>query len=77
MVLDLALDWADRPHVLVAVRALQVASPFLLDWALVGIADGFHALDFVELAAEIVALDIFIQEHGSLLGKGNCGQSGD
>jgi len=64
VVLDLALDWADGPDVLVIIGAFQVAAPFLLDWTLVGSAHGLHALDFVEFTAEVVALDIFIKVHG-------------
>jgi len=77
MVLDLALDGTNGPDVLVAVGTFQVATPLLLDGSLVGGADGLHALDFIEFAAEVVALDILVQEHGSLLGHGDSGQGGD
>ena len=78
MVLDFALDWADGPDVLVAVGALEVASPLLLDGSLVGSAHGLHALDFVELAAEVVALCLLVKEHSvALLGHGDSGQGGD
>ena len=60
MVLDFALDGANGPDVLVAVGALQVAAPLFLDGALVGSAHGLHALDLVELAAEVVALNILV-----------------
>ena len=77
MILDLALDGANGPDILVLVGAFQVATPLLLDGSLVDGAHGFHALDFVELAAEILALDILVKHHCTLLGHGDRGQGGD
>ena len=77
MVLDLALDRADRPHILVLVGALQITAPFLGEWALVGGALWLHALDFVEFTAEVIALNGLVKEHGISLGHGNSGQGGD
>ena len=77
MILDLALDWANGPDVLVLVGTFQIATPLLLDGALVDSANRFHALDFVEFAAEILALDILVKHHCTLLGHGDRGQGGD
>jgi len=77
MILDLALDWANGPDVLVLVGTFQIATPLLLDGALVDSANRFHALDFVEFTTEVVALDILVEEHGTLLGHGDSGQGGD
>ena len=77
MVVDLALDGTNGPDVVVVIGTFQVAAPLLLDWTLVGSANGLHSLDFVELSAEVVALDILIKEHHTFLGKGNGGQGGD
>jgi len=77
VVLDFALDGANGPDVLVLVGTFQVATPLLGDGTLVDGADGFHALDFVELAAKILALDILVKHHCTLLGHGDRGQGGD
>ena len=77
VVLDLALDGTNGPDILVAIGTFQVATPLLLDGALVGGADSLHALDFVEFTTEVVALDILVEEHGTLLGHGDSGQGGD
>lgn len=77
MILDLALDWANGPDVLVLVGTFQIATPLLLDGALVDSANRFHALDFVKFAAEILALDILVKHHCTLLGHGDRSQGGD
>jgi len=42
------LDGSDAENVLVSIGALQVASPFLLDWPLVGSTFGGYTFDFFE-----------------------------
>ena len=65
------LDWSDRPDVCVTIGAWKVTSVFLLDWTFIGNALWLHVLDFIKLATEVVARDIFVKLHIKTL-DGTC-----